>query len=58
MSRFKSSVVDPLCQKFQVGNSCSSQFQYIGVNVTQTEGGISIDQLDYIENVRPVALDR
>ena len=56
---FKNTVVDLLCQKFQVGHSASLKFKYVGVNISQRENGeISVDQFDYIDSINHINLSR
>ena len=56
---FHQSVIVPLSAKFKVGKSSSSDsFQYVGINISQGTGGISIDQYDYIDSMNPINVSR
>ena len=47
---FQTKVVDKLCMRFCAGSQQSEEFKYVGYQVIQKNGVISINQYDYIEN--------
>lgn len=47
---FQEKVVDKLCTRFCAGSQQSEEFKYVGYQVVQKNGVISINQHDYIEN--------
>ena len=57
-NEFNELVIQPLCQKFKVGNQSETSFKYVGINIAQRDDGIILDQLDYIQNIEPISLTR
>ena len=55
---FKERVVFPLCDKFKVGRELVKQFKYVGLNIGQKNGEITLDQIDYIKNIIAIHLSR
>ena len=53
---FKEAVVLPLCYIFKVGRESIKQFKYVGINISQRNGEIKTDQLDYISSINPIQL--
>ena len=47
---FQEKVVDKLCTRFCAGSKQSEEFKYVGYQVVQKNGVISINQHDYIAN--------
>ena len=56
--RWERAVIDVLKQKFKIRVECQGSFKYIGLNVLQTDEGISVDQCMYIETLKPIDLSR
>ena len=44
--------------RFSFGKVETGKFQFIGLNITQTEDGISVDQNDYIESLQFIQIDK
>ena len=48
---FYSTIIEPLCSRFQTGSRQSENFKYVGFQITQTESNILLDQQDYIDSI-------
>jgi hypothetical protein len=51
-SEFKESVLKKITQKYTVSKHSSGSFKYIGVNISQEDDFITMDQYDYSNNVK------
>lgn len=56
---FKTNVLDPIRKKFQVQNVFSEAFKYVGINISQDSYKITLDQINYINNIKliPISCD-
>ncbi len=52
---FKDSVIDVITNKFQCGKKEENSFRYIGLNITQDEDKILLDQYAYIEEIEQIS---
>ena len=55
-SAFKELVIDRICTKFRVGNQMEGNFRYIGVEISQTEDVILLNQHSYVNEMVNVPL--
>ena len=53
---FQVSVIDELKKVFKIGHEANGTFKYLGLNVSQNKGEISVDQEQYIPTVTAVSL--
>ena len=54
IKEFKKAVVFPLRYKFKVGREPIKQFKYVDINISEQNGEIKLDQLDYISSISPI----
>jgi hypothetical protein len=54
---FKDNVMQQITSKFKIGKDETLRFRYIGVNVTETESGIYVDQDQFINELDPVKFE-
>jgi hypothetical protein len=57
-SYFYSLVKSKLIGKFTFGKIEIEKFKFTGLNVQQTEEGISVDQNEYIQSIKPIKVDK
>ena len=50
--KFKSNILKHVSQSFIIGSEAESEFEYIGVNLEQTDCGVKMDQLPYCRSVQ------
>lgn len=56
-STFENEIISRVSESFQVGNSESGAFKYIGINVvTKPDNKFSLDQLNYCSTIKPLKL--
>ena len=55
---FESLLDDKLKGRFQFGKIELKKFKFTGLNIEQTDDGIYIDQIDYIQSLQPIKTDR
>ena len=55
---FDKMVVEKLKQAFLIGSSGSVTFRYVGLKVTSSEDGISVDQGQYVASLQPIKMNR
>ena len=48
---FHEMVVQAIIKSFQIGQVQENVFKYLGLNVTQCEGAIAIDQIEYVNSI-------
>ena len=48
---FQTSIIQPLCSRFETGSRQSENFKYVGFQITQTTNCATLDQQDYIESI-------
>ena len=51
-------VIAPLCSAFQMGSRSKTEFDYLGLHVCQSQNGITLDQIEYIDSITPIVLSR
>ena len=52
-------IIDSICNRFEVSHTASKSFKYVGANMQQnSDGSITLDQLDYIEKTEPIVMER
>ena len=51
-------VIDPLCKHFEISHQSTTAFKYIGLDIEQNSHGIYLDQIDYIEGIKPIEISR
>ena len=56
-NEFMNNVISVFMKKFQISSHAISAFQYIGLNVRQSQSGITVDQSDYIKTIEPIKVD-
>lgn len=56
--RFEECVMSRLKKDFLVGTTDSGQFKYVGINIKQEAGGISLDQEHYIKSLHQVEISQ
>ena len=49
--KFKSDILKNVSKSFIIGSESDSEFEYIGVNLVQTEDSVKMDQLPYCRSV-------
>ena len=55
---FVSHVIELLKKIFKISREHESAFQYIGLNVKQENQAIIVDQMNYIQSIQPINIDR
>ena len=55
---FVSHVIEPLKKIFKISREHEFAFQYIGLNVKPENQSIIIDQMNYIQSIQPINIDR
>ena len=50
-SEFQRNVITPLGNEFQASRRASKQFKYVGLNISQSEESIKVNQNDYLDNI-------
>ena len=55
---FIQKVIDPLCKQFEISHQSTKAFKYIGLNIEQNSHGIYLDQINYIEEIKPIEISR
>ena len=55
---FKRAVVDKLTDMFVIGSKVSKAFKYIGLNIEAKENFTTVDQIDYLHMLKPMAISR
>ena len=50
-------VITEILNTFKISRKSSLSFKYLGLNVVQTKSGISIDQYEYVNSLKPMELD-
>jgi len=55
-SEFKENVVVRLKTRFQIGSEKEGDFTYVGWNIKQSSGCITIDQISYQNTITPIAI--
>ena len=56
---FKTNIIDQLCKLFQIGNSESNAFKYIGLNIeSDGQEATNVDQLYYIDSVKAIPISK
>ena len=55
---FLQKVIIPLKTVFKISKECGSYFKYIGINVSHSNGVISLDQLSYIDSIQRVEIEK
>jgi len=50
-SEFQKNVITPLENEFQASRRASKQFKYCGLNISQSEESIKVNQNDYLDNI-------
>ena len=53
---FKRKVIEPLCQYFKVGKQQEGVFRYIGLDMSNSEKGLFIQQQSYINEIVPMEI--
>ena len=56
--QFVADVIQPLKNIFKISKECDSSFKYIGINISQGEGYIKLDQNSYIDSISPVDIGK
>ena len=51
---FQNKVIKSIMKHFKLGNQESGTFQYVGLNIKQTEKGIVMSQSSYLKTVKPI----
>ena len=54
-SQFMKMMSSTLKKRFPFGKTEFDKFKFTGLNIEQTEEGIYVDQIDYIENIQPIS---
>ena len=49
--KFEKEVIDNVVRTFMIGSKAEREFRYIGINLTQNDNGVKLDQSHYIESV-------
>ena len=57
-NEFISHVIEPLKKIFKISREHESAFQYTGLNVKQENQAIIVDQMNYIQSIQPINIDR
>ena len=50
--------MEPFVLMFKVGKHCKMSFRYIGINLSQFEHGIGIDQASYVASINQIELSK
>ena len=50
-SDFKRDVIDILIRRYEASRKATGNFKYVGFNVTQTQGTVTVDQYDYAREI-------
>ena len=53
---FKANVLDCLWKKYQVGKVFLKTFAYTGINISQDSDKITLNQIDYINSIKPIPI--
>ena len=56
-AQFHNSVIKPIEKIFEIGRKCSTPLVFLGLSINQTEGGITMNQDDYINTLEEVKLN-
>ena len=51
---FENKFISKLRNMYIVGKENQSVFKYLGINLTEKNSGITIDQINYSENIKPI----
>jgi len=55
---FEQSVIPHIRSAFNVGREEKDAFSYVGIELTSVDGIISLQQQDYVDNLKPITVDR
>ena len=55
---FKNKIVESVKCKFEIGNEACSAFKYLGLDVTQSNEGITLQQKTYMNSLSPIPITR
>ena len=55
-SNFEAILISGLRKEFRVGSQASGAFKYIGLEIRQTESGVTVRQQSYLESINPIAI--
>ena len=53
-SNFEKTIIDRIANKYKVGKRQTDNFKYVGLNISNTEKGIIIDQEQYGESLEEI----
>ena len=53
---FKANVLDSLWKKYRVGKVFLKAFTYTGINISQDNDNIALNQIDYINSIKPIPI--
>ena len=53
---FKKIIITKMQEKFEVGKHMEGNFQYVGLDITQTEEGVIAEQNNYSSSIQPIPL--
>ena len=56
--KFRLNVIDEMKRKFKISKEECRSFKYVGLQVSQTQEGISVSQDTYIQEIQPIPLCR
>ena len=57
-SVFFNEVILVLMKKFLIGSSVSTSFTYIGLRIRSYEDGITVDQIQYADSLKPISISQ
>ena len=53
-SNFNTNVIEQISKKYRVGKRLANNFKYVGINITNSENGIFIDQEQYADELEEI----
>ena len=48
-------IISKLSKNFVIGKENHSVFRYLGLHLEENDSGITLDQMNYSENLKPIA---
>ena len=55
---FHSDVMQKLKSTFKIGDECSGDFKYVGLNIVQRKGEVKIDQHAYVKSIEQISISK
>ena len=52
---FETSYISKLCKNFVISKENRSVFRYLGLHLEENDSGITLDQMNYSKNLKPIA---